>query len=118
MTDEELETRSGPHGPMLDLALNWTCGLSPGDALECLDVATWHGFKLTDDGRGIAAMMASCEVHRARMGADFEHPMQSACGLAGSRFMWPENYCHLDWGDGMPALAGVVAEPAVMGGRP
>ena len=93
-------------GMELDPSLNWTCGLSPDDILECLDVATWHGFRLTEDGRNIECMMAACDEHRPRMKAHFEHPMQSACGLAGSRFMWPENFCYLEWGDGTPALVG------------
>jgi hypothetical protein len=90
--------------------LNWTCGFSPDGPLECLDVATWHGFQLTDDGQNIECMMASCDVHRAKMRAHFEHPMQSACGLAGSRFVWPENFCYVEWGD-EPALVGEVSEP-------
>jgi hypothetical protein len=31
--------------------------------------------------------------------AHFEHPMQSACGITGSRFVWPENFCYVEWGD-------------------
>lgn len=101
----------------LDPSLNWTCGLSPDGVLECLDVATWHGFKLTDDGLRIESMMASCEPHRARMEADFEHLMQSACGISGSRFVWPENYCYIDWGDGTPALAAAELLAAAASGR-
>lgn len=90
--------------------LNWTCGLSPDGWLECLDVATWHGFRLTDDGLDIECMMASCEAHRSRMRADYEHPMDTPCGVTGSRFVWPDNYCYIEWGDEL-ALTGEVAEP-------
>lgn len=92
----------------LDPSLNWTCGFSPEGPLECLDAATWHGFRLTEDGRNIDCMMAACDDHRQRMLAHFEHPMRSACGITGSRFRWPENYCYVDWGDAEPALAGAV----------
>lgn len=98
----------------MDPSLNWTCGLSPDGYLECLDAATVHGFRLTDDGLHIESMMASCESHRARMKADFEHSMGSACGVTGSRFVWPENYCCVEWDD-LPSLAG-VALWAVQGG--
>jgi hypothetical protein len=39
--------------------------------------------------------MASCEQHREVMAlsADWVHPMDSACLLPGSRFIWPENQC-------------------------
>lgn len=91
--------------PELGPELNWTCGFSPEGVLECLDVATWHGFQLTDD-----RLMASCDDHRARMKADYEHPMDSPCGIAGSRFRWPENFCYVQWGDEL-ALTGQAAEP-------
>lgn len=94
----------------LGAELNWTCGLSPEDALECLNVATWHGFRLTDDGLRIECMLASCDAHRDRMQADYSHPMDSACGIAGSRFKWPENFCYLEWGDEF-VLTGQAAEP-------
>jgi hypothetical protein len=96
----------------LDPALNWTCGFSPDGPLECLDVASWHGFRLTDDGLRINSMMASCETHRARMQADYEHPMQSACGITGSRFVWPENFCYIEWGDdsSLTGAASVLSE--------
>lgn len=91
--------------------LKWTCGFSPDGPLECLDVATWHGFILTADGTRIDCMMAACDTHRPDMRADYEHPMESACGLPGSRFVWPENLCYIEWGDDL-ALAGVNAEGA------
>jgi len=94
----------------LEPALNWTCGFSPSGPLECLDVATWHGFRLTDDGTAIDCMMAACDDHRPRMQAHFEHPMQSACGITGSRFAWPENVCYIDWGDGLALVAEVAIE--------
>ena len=97
--------------PFDDPALNWTGGFSPDGYLECLDEATWHGFRLTDDGLNIKSMMASCEAHRRRMQmeTDYDHPMDSACGVAGSRFAWPENICYLEWGD-EPALTGQASE--------
>jgi hypothetical protein len=94
--------------PELDPSLNWTCGFSPSGVFECLDEATVHGFRLTDDGLAIECMMASCEAHAPQMPADYRHPMQSACGITGSRFVWPENYCYVEWGDEVPALAGAV----------
>jgi len=100
-------------GEPLGPEMNWTCGFSPSGPMECLDVATWHGFRLTDDGLRIKVMMASCDDHRARMEADFKHPMQSACGITGSRFVWPENYCYVDWGDG----SALVVEAEMVGGR-
>jgi hypothetical protein len=84
---------------LLDPSLNWTCGFSPDGPLECLDVATWHGFRLTDDGSGIESMMAACDDHAARMGADFLHPMDTPCCVPGSRFVWPENFCYFEWGE-------------------
>jgi hypothetical protein len=102
-------------GRILDPALNWTCGFSPDGPLECLDVATWHGFILTEDGTRIESMMASCDEHRVRMKADAEHPMQSPCGITGSRFRWPENFCYIEWGDGETVLAGEVMLEAVNG---
>lgn len=108
-------TTPTPRQPMDDPSLNWTCGYSPDGPLECLDVATWHGFRLTDDGLNIDCMMAACDVHRARMLAHFEHPMGSACGITNSRFVWPENFCYIEWGDGS-VLVGEVSEPAVSHG--
>lgn len=98
-------TTPDPH-PELGPAMNWTCGFSPDGPMECLDVATRHGFQLTEDGQHIAYMMASCDEHRALMEAHFEHPMESACGIAGSRFVWPENVCYVNWGDDESALTG------------
>jgi hypothetical protein len=48
----------------------------------------------------IAAMRASCDDHLVYMGknADWVHPMKSACGIPGSRFVWPENFCYLETG--------------------
>lgn len=94
----------------LDPALNWTCGFSPEGVLECLDVATWHGFRLTGDGLRIQVMMAACGTHRERMRADYTHPMDTACGVAGSIFVWPENFCYVEWGDEF-ALTGQGFEP-------
>lgn len=96
----------------LGAELNWTCGYSPTGPLECLDVATWHGFKLTDDGLHIAWMMASCDDHRAAMKADYSHPMASACAITGSRFIWPENYCYVEWGDHEHELIAEAPVPA------
>ena len=100
--------------PFDDPALNWTCGYSPDGPLECLDDAVWHGFKLTDDGRNIKYMMASCGGHLSNMRArvDWIHAMQSACGLAGSRFMWPENVCYVEWDADGSALVGAVDQYA------
>lgn len=95
--------------------LNWTCGYSPDGPLECLDAATVHGFRLTEDQRRIASMMASCESHRALMRADYEHPMQSACGITRSHFRWPENYCYVDWDAGDHLLSGRELVPARRG---
>lgn len=88
--------------------LNWTCGYSPQGILECLDEAVWHGFRLTPDGAHIESMSASCDAHRPTMAADcdYVHPMDSPCGVTGSRFRWPENECYLEWGE----IAGVAAE--------
>lgn len=80
---------------MLSPSLNWTCGFSPQGPLECLRDATFHGF--TVNGSEIVSMMASCDEHRERMKAHFKHPMDSPCGVAGSFFKWPENYCYMDW---------------------
>jgi hypothetical protein len=99
--------------PFDDPALNWTCGFSPDGPLECLDAATWHGFRLTDDGSAIDCMMASCETHRALMRADFDHPMGTACGITGSRFVWPENYCYIEWGDGSALFGSHAVEVPV-----
>ena len=94
----------------LEPALNWTCGFSPDGPLECLDVATWHGFRLTDDGLAIECMMAACDAHRVEMKADYVHPMDTPCGVTDSRFVWPENFCYVDWG-GEHVLSGDVSVP-------
>ena len=99
--------------PFDDPALNWTCGYSPDGPLECLDAATWHGFRLTDDGLNIDSMFAACDTHRSLMPADYVHPMDSPCGVAGSRFVWPENLCYVEWGDEM-TLVGPVAQPVAV----
>lgn len=93
--------------------MNWTCGFSPEGVLECLAVATWHGFRLTDDGRSIESMMAACDAHRERMEADYAHAMDSPCGVTGSHFVWPENFCYVEWGDelaltGRASVSGLV----------
>lgn len=95
-------------------AMNWTCGFSPDEVLECFGAATWHGFRLTADGREIDCMLASCDTHRHLMRADYEHPMDTPCGVTGSRFVWPENFCYVDWGDEL-ALTGQVTEPVTAG---
>jgi hypothetical protein len=98
----------------LEPALNWTCGYSPGGVLECLDEATWHGFRLTDTGTHIESMMASCDTHEPRMAAcaDYVHAMASPCGVAGSRFRWPENECYVEWGDEAAFMAAAVTAAA------
>lgn len=87
---------------------NWTCGFSPTGILECLDEAVWHGFRLTPDGLSIESMMAACVTHKPKMAArcDYVHPMDSPCGVAGSRFRWPENECYVEW-DEFDALVGL-----------
>lgn len=87
-------------GTMRPAAENWSCGYEPEPKnWVCAKPATWHGFRLTEDGKEIASMMASCDDHLIDMGkrTDYRHPMKSACGLPGSRFKWPENECYLDF---------------------
>lgn len=94
-------------GTMRSTAENWSCGYEPEPRnWVCAKDATWHGFRMTEDGWNIAAMMASCDDHLPRMGsnADFVHPMKSACGIPESRFVWPENFCYLDEEEGAETL--------------
>ena len=79
---------------------NWSCGFEPApETFVCGKTATWHGFRLSEDGSNIDSMMASCDDHKVRMeaNADYVHAMAHSCGLPGSRFVWPENYCYTDW---------------------
>lgn len=88
MSEEQYDQTMGPE-------MNWTCGFSPDGPMECLREATFHGFKV--NGSEIVCMMASCDEHREFMKAHYAHPMDTPCGVAGSYFMWPENFCYLDW---------------------
>jgi hypothetical protein len=88
MSEEQYDQMMGPE-------MNWTCGFGPSGPLECLREATFHGFKVNGDT--IDSMMASCDEHRENMKAHFKHPMDSACGVVGSYFKWPENFCYIDW---------------------
>lgn len=85
---------------MRPTAENWSCGYEPAGEFVCAKPATWHGFQLDVEMKEIAAMHASCDDHLVYMGkhADWVHPMKSACGIPGSRFQWPENFCYLENG--------------------
>lgn len=85
--------------------MNWTCGYSPEGPMECLRDATWHGFKVK--GSEIEYMMAACDEHKENMRADYKHPMDTPCGVAGSCFKWPENYCYVDWDTYLGSLTAV-----------
>jgi hypothetical protein len=80
----------------LDEALNWACGFSEHETdPPCMVPAQWHGIILDDDQSVIVAVIASCDDHREVMAlsATYVHEMDSACGLPGSIFVWPENEC-------------------------
>lgn len=98
-----------PYNKIMDPSLNWTCGFSPEGPLECLREATEHGFIINTDeeGRYVGlSMMASCRDHAPRMKADYVHPMDSPCGVSGSYFKWPENYCYIPWDEVEQKLKG------------
>jgi hypothetical protein len=79
----------------------WTTGLcgyapKPGD-LECNADVEWHG--LLFDEAGELQSMGCCDAHLPIMKAvsDYVHRHQHPCGIPGSMFRWPENYCYTDW---------------------
>lgn len=77
--------------------LKWSCGFAPTPGVEdCLDPATWHGMGFAGSD---VHEMASCDAHKPLMeaAADYVHEMDSPCGLAGSLFKWPENFCFIPW---------------------
>lgn len=108
MKQEEYNKELGPE-------MNWTCGFSPEGPLECLREATQHGFIIKHEGETYLglSMMASCDEHKDRMKADYVHEMKSPCGIAGSRFVWPENYCYFDWDTETEAFHKVTVQERV-----
>lgn len=98
----------------MDPAFNWSCGFQTSDTdPACLAVAVWHGFKTVGDQ--IESMMACCDRHIAIMelSANWTHRLESACGLPGSMFKWPENLCYLpaERFSAVEAVAALVGEP-------
>ena len=106
MNQEEYDKELGPE-------MNWTCGFSPDGPLECLREATRHGFKVGGENE-ILSMMASCDEHEHRMKADYIHEMKSPCGVAGSYFRWPENYCYINWEEEMEAFRSEAIVPEMI----
>ncbi|MFF5261383.1 hypothetical protein ACFY4C_20765 [Actinomadura viridis] len=95
------------------LATHWTCGFGESrEASRCGREAVWHAAVLDESHTAAIAMMACCDEHRAAMdrSASFVHPMDSACGVPGSRFVWPENYCYLPQTDSALAAMRVAEE--------
>jgi len=81
---------------LLPQTMNWSCGFGKdADAPRCEQPATLHGIIMRGDS--IWAAMASCAEHGGvmRLSATWVHDMDSACGLPGARFYWPENECRM-----------------------
>lgn len=81
----------------------WMCGYGARrEASRCGSEAVWHGAVLDEGRTELIAMMECCDEHRPVMEAiaDFVHELDSACGVPGSRFTWPENICYLPETDG------------------
>lgn len=96
-------------GPLRDEWTIFTCGFmrAAEDVLHCNRDAAWHGFVI--GGTRIEAMMMCCGTHRPLMelSADYVHPLAHPCGIPGSVFVWPENYCVTEW-DEAELLAAVA----------
>lgn len=82
---------------------HWACGFGESVAApRCDREAVWHAAVMDEGYTEPIAMMACCDEHRSAMdrSATFVHPMDSACGVPGSHFVWPENFCYLPETDG------------------
>lgn len=101
-------------GPARDEWGNGLCGhmTAPGEEMHCNRDATWHGFVLDDPCERIVAMMSSCDRHvnRMKLSADYVHPLKHPCGIPGSSFRWPENYCYTDWDEASEFEQGILTE--------
>ncbi|SRR5258708_11187701 len=80
----------------------FTCGYTPGHPdgyTICARDALFHGVVLDDPVQKIIAMMWCCDehLHRMKLTADYVHEVKHPCGIPGSQFRWPENYCFTDW---------------------
>lgn len=96
----------------LDAAFNWSCGYMTSETdPACLADATWHAFKVADGD--IEWMAASCERHIGvlELSANYTHRLDSACGLPGSKFKWPENVCYMP-DEEITAVAAAEAVPS------
>lgn len=91
------------HLPLLgEEAPEWVvelCVHKPPGGVICGRDATWHGVVLDDEAHSIVATMESCDEHldRMKLTADYIHRLQHPCGIDGSMFRWPENYCYTAW---------------------
>lgn len=99
----------------MDPAFNWSCGFHIRESdPACLAPAVWHGFKTFGDE--IVHMTACCDPHRwiMELSVNWVHAIDSACGLPGSQFRWPENFCYLP----PEQFSAVEAAHAVLVGEP
>jgi hypothetical protein len=88
-------------GPPREEWQNWSCGfmVTPGAGIHCNRDSVWHGFVLDDPAENIMAMMNCCDDHLPymKLSADYVHSLKHPCGIPGSCFRWPENYCYTEW---------------------
>ena len=88
-------------GPPREEWAHWSCGhmTSPDAGINCNRDSAWHGFVLDDPAENILAMMNCCDEHLPymKLSADYVHPLKHPCGIPGSSFRWPENYCYTEW---------------------
>jgi hypothetical protein len=90
------------------------CGYKLPGEVGCLRDAIWHGIVLDDACEDVELAMSSCDEHLPAMkasSADFIHRLKHPCGIDGSKFRWPENYCYTDWDEQaeFAAVAGLAA---------
>ena len=89
-------------GPLREEWQVYICGFMLSlDDLHCDADATWHGFKLSEDGTAIKAMMECCDEHLPfiKRVSDYVHPLKHPCGIPGSKFRWPKNECYTEWSE-------------------
>lgn len=113
MLEEDLAERYGRlHGVV---ATHWACGFGENrEAPRCGREAAWHAAVMDEGRTEPIAMMACCDEHRSALerSATFVHPMDSACGLPDSRFVWPENFCYLPEADSALEAMAMAEVPA------
>ena len=94
-----MKDRSRLHRDLPSSAL-FQCGYLPDpDLPHCGTEATWHGFALDETMKNIVAMMTSCDEHVCEMikAADYVHLLKHPCCIPGSEFVFPDNYCIVEW---------------------